>query len=155
MKRTQQILFNTWSGQGCTSSAKKQKESKTSANEDEGVEASADYDHDERPEPICASAECEDNSLTLAHCSKQLPVMSPVNVWNDYSCTSPCCSIERERETYQIKERAILSSFVKNGHKFLLAWYEKYAWITLCYAEAGFLMHKGGIVHRNLIGIWF
>ena len=86
---------------------------------------------EERREPISASGECEDDGLTLAYCSKQLPVMSPVNVSNDCGCTSPCCSIERKREAYQPKERAILSSFVKNGRKFL-PWYETYAWITHC-----------------------
>ena len=96
MKRRQQSLFDMWSGSGFTSSSKKQKESQTSVNEDKVVEARADYDNDKRQEPICASAECEDDVLTLAHCSKQLPIMSPVIVRSDCSCTSPCCGIERE-----------------------------------------------------------
>ena len=131
-KRRQQILFNTWSGSGCTLSSNNQKESQTSVNEVEGVEARADYEHDKRLEPIFVSAECEDDGLILAHCLKQLPLMTPVNVSNYCSCTIPCCSIERKRETYQLKERAYLSSLVKNGCKFLPAWYEKYAWMTLC-----------------------
>ena len=47
MKRRQQSLFDLWSESGCTSSSKKRKESQTRVDEDEGVEARADYDDDE------------------------------------------------------------------------------------------------------------
>ena len=149
MKGRQRSLFDMWSRSGCTSPSKKQKESHTSANEDEGLEARVDYNHDKQRAPICESPECEDEGLTLAHCSKQPPVMNPVNVRNDCSCTSPCCSIERESETYQPKERAILSSFVKNGHKFLPAWYERYEWIMFCTTQKKVFCVSCRFAHRH------
>ena len=83
------------------------------------------------------------NTTENANCGKEVP--SSVGSWtcreqvlesNKASltdrCRSVCCFSEYEHKAYHLKKRSILSLFVKNGQKFQVAWYNQYAWITLC-----------------------
>ncbi len=45
-------------------------------------------------------------------------------------CAGQCCS--DDKKPYQPRSKEILGLFVKKNRKFLLVWYDKYDWLTLC-----------------------
>ena len=142
MKRREQNLF--LQGEGFTSPSKKWKECERNVNESE---AAYHHDCDEAYEPRTTSEGIDSEPKLDRHaltCSlKEVYALRPMNATRaecSYAsnemetecsiCKSICCT--SEQETYQLKETEILSSFVKNGCKFLPVWYGKYAWIRLC-----------------------
>ena len=65
-----------------------------------------------------------------------MPVDCTATDESQLDCTCICCS--NEMEAYQPKQRDILEQFSRKGRHFVISWYEKHIWITLCVSQSVF-----------------
>ena len=65
-----------------------------------------------------------------------MPVDCTATNEGQLDCTCIYCS--NEMEAYQPKQRVILEQFSRKGRHFVISWYEKHVWITLCVSKSVF-----------------
>ena len=58
------------------------------------------------------------------------PIVLAANDLTACDCRGTCCS--NKSEVYQPKQMEVLKGLTKKGRNFMISWYNKYPWITLC-----------------------